>query len=122
MKPERIYIATRLSGENSFDYLKNFNESIEVGLAVWNKGHYPFIPGWDYIFLMRAGRDTSMNRIYEASIAWLAKCDAILVHNGYFDLPLSIGVEKEVKYAMKTNMKIYWKLNEIPDLLRGGKE
>jgi len=113
MKPERIYIATRLSGKNSFDYLKNFNESIEVGLAVWNKGHYPFIPGWDYIFLMRAGRDTSMDRIYEASINWLAQCDAILVHNGYFDPPLSVGVEKEVNHAMKMGKKFYWKLDDI---------
>jgi len=113
-KPECIYIATRLTASHPVDYLTNLQESIDVGAFVWKQGHYPYIPGIDFIVLMNLRGDIEVEQIYKASLEWMSRCDSILVHNGYYDEPLSPGVIKEVEVAKEIGLKIYWDVDEIP--------
>jgi len=115
VKPEKIYIASRLTAEHPLKYLSNLDESIEAAVEIWNKGHYPYPPGWDFLIFMRM-RNVDMDRIYEASIEWLKCCDSIFVLNGYHDVPKSTGVIKEVKEAVALGIKFYWSMDEIPEV------
>jgi len=112
-KPECIYIATRLTAPHPIGYLHNLQESIDVGIEVWKKGHYPYIPGLDFILIMHI-KDIKVEQIYKSSLDWMSRGDSILVHNGYHDEPKSPGVIKEVEVAKESGLKFYWNIDEIP--------
>lgn len=111
-KPEAIYIATRLSDDNPLVYLNNLDESILAAIAVWKKGHYPYVPGHDYIYLMRM-RDVQIERVYSSSLEWLRRCDSILIVNGLID---STGVQREHALAKELGIHIYLSITEIPEV------
>lgn len=112
VKPECIYIATRLSAGHPLDYLSNLDESINVSIEVWEKGHYPFVPGLDYVYLMRM-RNIKMSQIYANGLEWVRRCDSILIHNGLLEEPYSPGVKAEYEVALEENKKVYWSADEI---------
>jgi len=118
VKPECIYIASRLTAEHPIDYLKNLEESIDAGIEVWKKGHYPYVPGWDFMMIMRMKGDIDLDQIYNTSLEWMRRCDSILVLNGYHDTPKSTGVIEEVKEAVALGMKFYWSLDQIPEVTK----
>ena len=115
MKKECIYVATRLTATHPIDYLHNLQESIDVGTKVWRKGHYPYIPGLDFLLFMNFRRDYGLGgrNPYNASIEWMRRCDSALFHNGLED---SKGVQMEHEEAQRIGMKIYYSLDEIKDI------
>ena len=114
MKPECIYIACRLSAPHPIEYIVNLRQSFKVAAEVWRKGHYPFVPGFDFfLYLELDGEYGAGGRLpYEASLEWLRRCDALLVVNGLKD---SRGVRTEYEEARRLGMKIYPNLDAVPE-------
>jgi len=123
---ELIYVATRLTNEHPIGYLNNLQESIDAAVEIYRKGHYPMIPGLDFILYMNLRGDYGLNEKmpYEMGLYFQSKCDAILVHNGIKEVDgelvseegykESSGVIAELQQAEITGQKIYWSLDEIP--------
>jgi len=121
MKPECIYIATRLSpkledlkAHAAIGYLYNLKQSLKAGAEVWRKGHIPYVPGWDMLMYLELDGDYGLGGKlpYDNGFEWVRRCDSLLIHNGIED---STGVQQEYKIAMDTGKKIYWSLDEIPE-------
>lgn len=111
-KPELIYIATRLTAEHPIKYLENLQESIDAAVIVYRKGHFPVIPGLDFMLYMNLKGDYGFGeRVpYSMSLRILEGCDSILLHNGINDSP---GVQKELLHALKNKIKVYRHLDDI---------
>ena len=119
MKPETIYIATRLGSKagvayraDPIDYLYNLRQSLKAAAEVWRKGHYPYIPGLDFMLYMEMDGDYGLGgrSPYVAGLEWLRRCDSVLIYNGLEDSP---GVQNEVEEAKRVGLKIYGSLEEI---------
>jgi len=125
-KRELIYVATRLSNEHPIGYLNNLQESIDAAVEIYRKGHYPMIPGLDFILYMNLRGDYGYNKKmpYEMGLYCQSKCDSILIHNGIMEVDGDLidrenykesdGVIGELAQAYETGQKIYWSLDEIP--------
>lgn len=125
---ELIYVATRLSNEHPIGYLINLQESIDVAVEIYRKGHYPMIPGIDFILYMNLKGDYGLgdDMPYEMGLYMQSKCDAILIHNGIKEVDgdlvnepgykESSGVIAELQQAEITGQKIYWSLDEISNI------
>lgn len=122
-KPLCIYVATRLSCHDktgaaaAIQYLYNLKQSIKAGAEVWRKGHYPYIPGLDFMVYLELDGDygDGAKLPYEVSLEWVRRCDAILIHNG-LEAPRSPGVEKELQVAIAEGKKVYYSLEDIPEI------
>jgi len=124
--PLCIYIASRLSypapefhmreGVHNTDiimsYLFNLRQSMKAAARVWEKGHYPFVPGADFLLYLELD-STHPQLPYEAGKEWVRRCDAILILNGLED---SEGVKAEYELAKKEGKIIFFELDQIPDL------
>jgi len=86
-------------------------KTIDVGLILWKKGHYPYIPHLTHFIDLRA-REKGIKMTWEEYIewdkAWLEVCDALLF------LDNSKGAKKELEYAKKLGKIIYHSTDEVP--------
>jgi len=119
MEPETIYIACRLTADHPIQYLVNLKQSLKAAAEIWRKGHYPYVPGWDFILYMELDGDYGLGEKlpYGMSLEWMRRCDSILILNGLED---SSGVQMEFKEAKRCGKKIYWSLDEIPEVTKNG--
>lgn len=88
---------------------KNVNKAKDIGKEITLKGHYPFIPhtmlhGWE-----TDNRFTSDN-FKQIDLQWLEFCDAL-----YFIAP-SPGANAEKAFAESKGLKIFYSLDEVPDV------
>ena len=122
MKPECIYVATRLSPKPSeqktdacLSYLYNLKQSLKAGAEVRRKGHNPYIPGWDLLLYLELDGDYGVGdkMPYDLGLEWVRRCDSILIHNGLED---STGVQKELGVAKESGKNIYYSLDEIQEV------
>ena len=117
MKPETIYVATRLSDTRPAHLLINGGIAIRAGIEVAKKGHYPFIPPLDYLMYLMMSKEElaelGEQYYYKYSLVFLSKCDSIVIVNGLED---SKGVQGEYEFAKKNGLKVYMSIEEIPDV------
>ena len=122
IKPERIYVASRLTDSNPSKTLINGGISIRAGIKIMEKGHFPFIPPLDFLVYLIMSHKTlkklGEHYYYRYSLAWLDVCDSIVIVNGLED---SKGVQKEYKYAKEKGLKIYKSVKEIPHVKKKSK-
>lgn len=109
---KRIYIAGPYSADNTIQTLRNIGKGIQVGIELLLKGYAIFCPWLDYsMFLqLRANENIPLELIQQHSLSWLK------VSNALFVLPNSensIGTQKEIEYAIKHNIPIYYSLKEL---------
>jgi hypothetical protein len=96
---------------------KNLDKLESVALPLFRKGHIPIIGEWVALPLMHlAGSkvigDSIWDEIqYPVAHRLLEKCDAVLRLEG-----ASKGADNDVKIAREKGLKIYFRLDEIPDL------
>jgi hypothetical protein len=96
---------------------KNLDNLESVALPLFRKGHIPMIGEWVALPLMHlAGSkeigDNIWNEIqYPIAHRLLEKCDAVLRHEG-----ASKGADNDVRIAKERGLKIYYSLDEIPNL------
>ena len=108
----RIYIAAKYTDKDPILIHGNIGEALDAAFEVALKGHWPYLPHWDYMMAIRAKKQLPLKWYYEYSMVWLKVCDAILILNGLED---SKGVQAEHRYALKTSLPIYNSIEEIPD-------
>jgi hypothetical protein len=107
----KIYIAGPYSADTAKKRHENVIVAIDAGLAVWKKGHYPYIPHLTH-FVDHRAKITKMSMEWTDYIAWdrawLESCDALLF------LGSSKGSELELEYAKQQDKKIFFNVNSIP--------
>lgn len=112
----RIYIAGALSSNEKRDrtpsqivveYIQNINKMCLVASTLRKIGHYPYIPGLDFLLGVVVG-SFEENDYRETGMAFLEVCDAVLVISN------SWGVQQEVKRAQELGIPIYYDIEDIP--------
>lgn len=106
-----IYIAGPLSAPTEEQRLANVYRAIDAGLAVYRKGHIPFIPHLSHWADRRAeelGLPMEWEDWMAIDDAWLRECDALLY------LGSSPGADIELQRAMDLGLDIYFTLEAIP--------
>jgi len=100
--------------------IKNNLDKLEsVALPLFRKGYIPMIGEWVALLLMHlAGSkkigDSIWDEIqYPIAHRLLEKCDAVLRLEGG-----SKGADEDVRLAKERGLKIYYSLEEVPDLTR----
>jgi len=97
----------------------NLDKLESVALPLFRMGHIPIIGEWVALPLMHlAGYkkigDNIWNEIqYPIAHRILEKCDAVLRLEGE-----SKGADNDVRVAQERGLKIYYSLDEIPDLTK----
>lgn len=98
--------------------IKENMERLEaVALPLYNKGHIPIIGEWIALPMMRlagskeVGDQVFTEMQYPISHGILIKCDAIYRIEG-----TSNGADQDVKLGKELGLKIYYKLEEVPDV------
>lgn len=108
----KVYIAGAYTASSARQRLQNTANAIDAGIAVWNKGHYPYIPHLTHFVDARAKRRGILMRWRDYMIwdkVWLQLCDAFLMLNN------SRGVSVEAGAAKRLGLQIFRSLAEIPN-------
>jgi hypothetical protein len=112
-KPLRIYIAGPYTARTKHDVEKNVQKAIDVGLALFHKGHFPFIPHLTHYVEIRGNERNnapSWTEYMMRDLAWLHVADAL-----YF-IGRSRGADIELEAAYEDGLDIYYALSEVPDV------
>ncbi len=111
----KIYVAGPYTGSTSVEIEENVRRAMEVGLKIWKKGHFPYIPHlthWPDIL----SRDLEIEMDWEDYMNWHAPwvdhCDAL------FLLAESKGALIEYNRAKEEGKKVFHSLEEIPTVQR----
>lgn len=111
-----IYIAGKYSGADWAETDANVQRAMEVGLAVLQKGHTPFVPHLSHFLDMKA-RSKGISISYEEWMThcfnWLDGCDALLY------LESSPGADRELGRAREIGMEVYERVDDIPCTVSG---
>jgi Domain of unknown function (DUF4406) len=112
LKALRIYIAGPYTSLDEKGHELNTHRAIDAGIAVFKKGHYPYIPHLTHYVDLRAkaaGIELSWSDYIEWDLPWLDICDALLY------LGKSKGADLELERAKKQKKRIYMSIAEIPE-------
>jgi len=92
---------------------KNTLKAIKAGIAIIEKGHIPFIPHLTHFIHLETERPLPAEFYYEYDMEWLQYCDALLY------LGKSRGADRELEWAKRHGLKIFWSVKDIPALKKG---
>ena len=110
-KSLRIYIAGPYTAQDQNGHEANTDRAIDAGIAVYKRGHSPYIPHLTHYVDLRA-KGTHVNLTWEDYIRWdmpwLQICDALLY------LGKSKGADLELARARRLKKKIFFSIDEIP--------
>ncbi len=115
MKPLRIYVAGPYTGANRQEIDRNVNRAIDVGIEIFNRGHFPYVPHLTDLIDKRArevGKEMSWADFMAWDEPWLDICDALIF------IGESRGANLELEYAKKLGKAIFYSCDEIPTLER----
>jgi len=86
-----------------------------IAAEVRKKGHFPYVPGLDFMLGIVSGNFTEED--YRGlGMEFLKFCDAILVISD------SWGVRQELKVAKELGLLIFSNIEEVPTILRTEKK
>ncbi|MDD5351629.1 MAG: DUF4406 domain-containing protein [Candidatus Omnitrophica bacterium] len=106
----KIYIAGPYSDKSKKQRQKNTEYVVDVGIKIFLKGHFPYIPHLTHFVDLQA-KKTKINIGWKDYMSWhdvwLTTCDAFLY------LGSSKGADRELKKAKKLGKKIFYSLDEI---------
>ncbi len=111
-KALRIYIAGPYTSLDEKGHELNTHRAIDAGIAVFKKGHHPYIPHLTHYVDLRAKAariELSWSDYIEWDLPWLDMCDALLF------LGKSKGADLELERAKKQGKRIYLSIAEIPE-------
>jgi hypothetical protein len=95
---------------------KNLEHLESVALPLFRKGHIPMIGEWIALPLIKLAGSTKLGDAaweevqYPIAHRILEKCDAVLRLEG-----ASKGADEDVRIAKERGLKIYYRLEDIPD-------
>ncbi len=103
------------------DYPKLMQQNLDnlelVALPIFRKGHVPLIGEWIALPLIhlagsvKPGDDIWQEIQYPVAHRLLEKCDAVFRIEG-----VSKGADEDVRLAKERGLKIYYNLEDIPDV------
>lgn len=111
MKPLLIYVAGPYTGSDRKEIDRNVNKAIDVGIEIFHKGHFPYVPHLTDLVDKRAtevGHDMSWSDFMAWDAPWLQVCDALLY------IGASRGADIELAEAKRLGKKIFYSTGEIP--------
>ena len=103
MTGKYIYVAGSYNADNVISVLDNIKRGTLVCVQLLKKGYIPFCPWLDFNFHWYA--DLSGDDYRKYSMAWLEKCDSVLVLP---DSENSTGTQNEIKRAKKLNIPVFY--------------
>lgn len=111
VKPLKIYVAGPYTANSEEKILLNVNKAIDIGISIFYKGHFPYVPHLTHYIDLRA-KETSVEMLWEDYIkwdmVWVELCDAL------FHISSSRGADIELDAAKKMGKHIFYSLDEIP--------
>lgn len=108
----KIYIASPYSAPTSEEVQRNVDKAIDIGIKIWEKGHYPYIPHLTHYVKARPDCRLTWEDFIEWDRPWIDDCDALLY------LGKSKGANIEREYAQSKRKMIFRSLKDIPVILR----
>ena len=111
----KIYIAGPYSAKTKRERLQNAIRAVKAGLIAFKKGHYFFIPHlfhWADQYARIMGLEMAWQDWMKWDSAWLVECDALLY------LAPSKGADIELNTAKELGLKIYYSIDDVPDVDR----
>jgi len=109
-KSMKIYIAGPYTAKSVRDVHLNVYKAIEIAVKIWKKGHYPYIPHLTHFVWTHPSGNLEYEDWMKWGKVWLECCDALFLLNN------SPGADQELKYAKKLGLKIYYSINDIPEV------
>jgi len=107
----RIYVAGPYTAADAKGHEINTSRAIDAGIAIYRKGHFPYVPHLTHFVDLRAKR-TGVKLGWADYIAWdmpwLEVCDALLY------LGKSKGADLELERASRLGKRIFYSLEQIP--------
>jgi Domain of unknown function (DUF4406) len=91
---------------------KNTLNAIRAGIRIIEKGHIAFIPHLSHYVHLETEHGLPKEYYYQYDMEWLKHCDAL------FLLGHSNGADKELEWAQKNGLRIYYDLFDIPTVVR----
>ena len=107
----KIYIAAPYSADTEEEREKNTEAVINAALALFKKGHFPYIPHLTHWVDKRA-KETKVVMKWKDYMKWhrpwLETCNAFLCLNS------SKGADIELQRAKELGKTIFYSINEVP--------
>jgi hypothetical protein len=112
-KPMKIYVAGPYSSGIKEETEKNVRHAIDVGIRLYEKGHYPYIPHLTHYVDIQSKktrpRPLTWPDYMSNDIAWLQTADAMMF------IGRSRGADIEYGIACELGLKIYTDMAAVPD-------
>ena len=109
--PLRIYVAGPYTASSESEILNNVDRAIDAALALYKKGHFPYVPHLTHFIDERARRSgvemAWEDYVFRWDSAWLELCDALLF------LADSPGARKELELAQRLGKRIFYSPDEV---------
>ena len=115
MKPLLIYVAGPYTGSDRQEIDRNVNRAIDIGIEIFNKGHFPYVPHLTDFVDKRAkelGKELSWEDFMAWDAPWLRICDAL------FLVGESRGANMELEEARRLGKTIFYSSSGVPRLER----
>jgi hypothetical protein len=110
-KSMRIYVAAPYTAADLKGQEINTARAIDAGIAIFKKGHFPYIPHLTHFVDLRAkhiGIKLRWSDYIRWDMPWLELCDALLY------LGKSKGADLELARAKQMNKHLFFSIAEIP--------
>ena len=104
-----VYCAGAYSASDVITALGNVRRGLNMSYNVLMNGHYPYVP-WNDLLLHLMG-SLSIDMCYDWSMAFLKKCDCVLVHPTR--AKESIGTQREIAVAMQLGIPVFYRLYDL---------
>src|SRR2546427_474948 len=117
MQPLKIYIAGPYTAPTDDERKANVETAIGAAIAIFRKGHAPYIPHLTHFVDDYAARNAitfTWDDYMRWDMPWVAACDALLYLKG------SRGADLELEVARRFKKQIFMSLDEIPPLGQRG--
>jgi hypothetical protein len=115
LKSMKIYVAGPYTGSTSEEIEKNVRRAMEVGLKIWKKGHFPYIPHlthWPDMLAKKLEIEMNWVDYMNWHAPWVDHCDALLL------LAESKGAIIEYNHVKEQGKQVFHSVDEIPDVDR----
>ena len=113
MKPLLIYVAGPYTAPDRQGINRNVDQAIDVGIEIFNKGHFPYVPHLTDLVDKRArelGKELSWEDFMAWDAPWLKVCDALIF------VGESRGANIELEEAKRLGKTIFYSSSEVPRL------
>jgi len=117
-KINAVYVAGAITPYPSehpvIGFLSNIRRGQRMAKDLLLKGYSPFCPFLDFMYFLhlREGENITEKQIKDLSMAWLEKCEAVLVLPRYRK---SMGTKAEIERAKELGIPVFYSVEDLLD-------